>query len=80
MQCTRRWRELAYKATTPSLLAVRTCHASLRCSAGVVAKPKSTGEGGGAGVSSMVVERLEIEEGAEALKAADTSWPRVLLV
>jgi hypothetical protein len=46
----------------------------------VVAKPKSTGEGGGAGVSSMVVERLEIEEGAEALKAADTSWPSVLFV
>jgi len=44
-------------------------------SAGVLEKLKSTGEGGGAGVSSIVVERVE-----EALKAAETSWPRVLLV
>jgi len=44
-------------------------------SAGVLEKLKSTGEGGGAGVSSIVVERVE-----EALNAAETSWPRVLLV
>lgn len=49
-----------------------------RCSAGVEGKEKSTGDGGGAGVSLMSDEREVRAE--EALRAALTSWPRVELV
>jgi hypothetical protein len=46
----------------------------VRCSVGVLGNEKSTGDGGGAGVSSMALpEREEL-----ALKAALTSWPKVL--
>jgi hypothetical protein len=38
-------------------------------------EPKSTGDGGGAGVGSMLVVR--IVRGFEALRAAATSWERV---
>lgn len=38
-------------------------------------EPKSTGDGGGAGVGSMLVVR--IVRGVEALRAAATSWERV---
>jgi hypothetical protein len=51
----------------------------LRCSAGVLGKEKSIGDGGGAGVSPIsVLERVEMM--VEALKAALTSWPSVELV
>ena len=50
----------------------------LLCSAGVLGKLKSTGDGGGAGVSFTSVEREQKLE--LALKAALTSWPRVELV
>jgi len=51
----------------------------LRDSAGVDGKEKSTGDGGGAGVSpNSWVERDEMV--FEALKAALTSWPRLALV
>lgn len=48
----------------------------VRCSVGVLGNEKSTGDGGGAGVSSMLLpEREEL-----ALNAALTSWPKVLWV
>ena len=51
----------------------------LRDSAGVEGKEKSTGEGGGAGVSPISwVEREAVV--LVDLKAALTSWPRVELV
>lgn len=45
---------------------------------GVLGKLKSTGDGGGAGVSLMFAARERLA--AEALKAALTSWPRVEFV
>lgn len=50
----------------------------LLCSAGVEGKEKSTGDGGGAGVS--LTSCVERDAMLEALKAALTSWPRVELV
>lgn len=49
-----------------------------RCSAGVDGKEKSTGDGGGAGVS-LTSEERDVRV-VEALKAALTSWPRVEFV
>lgn len=49
----------------------------LRLSVGVLGKLKSTGDGGGAGVSLKPEARERL---AEALKAALTSWPRVEFV
>jgi len=50
----------------------------LLLSAGVLGKLKSTGDGGGAGVSFTSDEREVRPE--DALKAALTSWPRVEFV
>jgi hypothetical protein len=50
---------------------------SLTLPVGVLGKLKSTGDGGGAGVSLKLEERERL---SEALRAALTSWPRVELV
>jgi hypothetical protein len=50
----------------------------LRDSAGVDGKEKSTGDGGGAGVSPKSCVEREVV--FVALKATLTSWPRVELV